>query len=236
MTKVLPESDNAELAGLNPAHVGDHIAHGRSHSGARRPSCGDDWANIHAGSARQLLPATVPVSKSTGDPHEQVGFNCFCRGPRASHNWRAGHAAGGNRCVQWRGDHPGCTRLRPGWTSRPLRPLSAALRLPARLAQRPLRRPLLPQSLVLIDGAERADEALIRPCLRGLAMARGWLALHAQEGSAGPFANPRGPRAVGIPDYREQSVSGRAKAGPARSDLCRGARILSRGARRSFSG
>jgi hypothetical protein len=23
MTKVLPESDNAELAGLNPAHVGD---------------------------------------------------------------------------------------------------------------------------------------------------------------------------------------------------------------------
>jgi hypothetical protein len=37
-------------------------------------------------------------------------------------------------------------------------------------------------------------------------MAPGWLALHAQEGSAGPFANPRAPRAVGIPDYRKVSV------------------------------
>jgi len=149
MTKVLPESDNAELARLNPAHVGDHIAHGRSHSGAGRPSCGDDWANIHAGSVRQMFPAIVPVSESTGDPHEQVGFNCFCRGPCTHHGWRAGHAAGSSRCVQWRGDHPGCTRLRPGRTSRTLRPLPAALRLPARLAHRPLRRPLLPQSLVL---------------------------------------------------------------------------------------
>ena len=100
MTKVLPESDNAELGGLNPAHVGDHIAHGRSHSGARRPSCGDDWANIHAGPVRQMLPAMVPPSKSKGDTHEQVGFNCFCRGPRASHNWRAGHAAGGNQSMR----------------------------------------------------------------------------------------------------------------------------------------
>jgi hypothetical protein len=63
------------------------------------------------------------------------------------------------------------------------------------------------------DCTERADEVVIRPCLRGLAMARGWIAPHAQ-GSAGPFANPRGPRAVGIP--------GRAKADPAGSDLCRG--------------
>jgi len=77
-----------------------------------------------------------------------------------------------------------------------------------------------------LDGTERADEAVIRPCLRGLAMAQGWLTPPAQ-GSAGPFANPRGPRAVGptrriagqdfptgnphrcavgIPDYRKVSV------------------------------
>jgi hypothetical protein len=80
MTKVLPESDNAELAGLNPAHVGDHIAHGRSHSGARRPSCGDDWANIHAGSVRQLLPAIEPVSKSTGDLMNKLASIVFAAG------------------------------------------------------------------------------------------------------------------------------------------------------------
>jgi hypothetical protein len=34
-------------------------------------------------------------------------------------------------------DHPGRARLRPGWTSRPLRSPPAALRLSARLAHRP---------------------------------------------------------------------------------------------------
>ena len=144
MTKVLPESDNAELAGLNPAHVGDHIAHGRSHSSARRPSCGDDWANIHAGSVRQLLPAMVPVSKSTGDTHEQVGFNCFAAGlalfttGAQAMLLAAIDASNGAVIIQVA---QGCG---PGGHRGPFG--HCALRLPARLAHRPLRRPLLPQS------------------------------------------------------------------------------------------
>jgi hypothetical protein len=112
MTKVLPESDNAELAGLTLLmlvtilRTVDHIPVQAVHHAA---TIGQTFMQARLG-------------------------NCSCRGPRASHTWRAGHAAGDNRCVQWRGDHPGCTRLRPGWTSRPLQPLAAALRLPVRLA------------------------------------------------------------------------------------------------------
>jgi hypothetical protein len=61
----VPESGNTESARLNPAHVGDVDAILRTvaHIPAQAVhSCGDYWANVHAGSVRQR--ATVPVSKS----------------------------------------------------------------------------------------------------------------------------------------------------------------------------
>jgi len=32
--------------------------------------CGDDWANIHAGSVKQLVPAIVPASTACGNCHD----------------------------------------------------------------------------------------------------------------------------------------------------------------------